>query len=55
MLNFVAKVWKFFEIIKEMWNKLGVTKGYQENFINFINSLDNIDNMKVYLNTKFFD
>ena len=39
-----------FEIIKEMWNKLGVTKGYQENFINFINSLDNIDNMKVYLN-----
>ena len=39
-----------FEIIKTMWNKLGVTKNYQENFINFINNLDDLGNVRLYLN-----
>ena len=39
-----------FEIIKTMWNKLGVTKSYQENFINYINNLDDLGNIRLYLN-----
>ena len=39
-----------FEIIKTMWNKLGVTKSYQENFINYINNLDDLGNTRLYLN-----
>jgi hypothetical protein len=41
-----------FDIIKNMWNKLGVTKAYQENFINFLNSLEGIDNIRMYLNVE---
>ena len=39
-----------FEIIKNLWNKLGVTKIYQENFINLLNSLDDLENIRMYLN-----
>ena len=38
-----------FDIIKTMWSKLGVTKSYQENFINFINNLDDLGNIRLYL------
>ena len=37
-----------FEIIKNMWNKLGVTKIYQENFVNLLNSLEP-SNIRIYL------
>ena len=39
-----------FDIIQVMWNKLGVTKTYQENFINYINNLDDLGNVRLYLN-----
>ena len=39
-----------FEIIKNLWNKLGVTKIYQENFVNLLNSLDDLENIRMYLN-----
>ena len=39
-----------FEIIKNMWNKLGVTKIYQENFVNLLNSLDDTENQRMYMN-----
>ena len=39
-----------FEIIKNMWNKLGVTKIYQENFVNLLNSLDDTENQRMYIN-----
>ena len=38
-----------FEIIKIMWNKFGVTKKYQENFVNFLNSLDKKESIKQFL------
>ena len=34
-----------FEIIKNLWNKLGVTKIYQENFINLLIGLDDLENI----------
>ena len=39
-----------FDIIKVMWNKLGVTKNYQKSFVEFINTLDNADNIRTFLN-----
>ena len=41
-----------FEIIKNMWSKLGVTRVYQENFVNLINSLDEPDSIKLYLSSE---
>ena len=41
-----------FEIIKNMWNKLGVTRTYQENFVNLINSLNEPDNIRLYLSSE---
>ena len=41
-----------FEIIKNMWNKLGVTRVYQENFVNLINSLNEPDNIRLYLSSE---
>ena len=38
-----------FEIIKVMWNKFGVTKKYQENFVNFLNTLDKKETIKHFL------
>ena len=38
-----------FEIIKVMWNKFGVTKKYQENFVNFLNSLNRKETIKQFL------
>ena len=38
-----------FEIIKVMWSKFGVTKKYQENFVNFINSLEKKDSIRQFL------
>ena len=38
-----------FVLIKEMWNKFGVTKKYQENFIEFINSLEKNQSIKQFL------
>ena len=38
-----------FEIIKIMWNKFGVTKKYQENFVNFLNTLDKKETIKQFL------
>ena len=38
-----------FEIIKVMWNKFGVTKKYQENFVDFLNTLDRKETIKQFL------
>ena len=38
-----------FEIIKDLWDKFGVTQRYQENFVNYINSLDRKDNIRQFL------
>ena len=38
-----------FEIIKIMWNKFGVTKKYQENFVHFLNSLEKQESIKQFL------
>ena len=38
-----------FEIIKDLWDKFGVTKKYQENFVNYINNLDRKDNIRQFL------
>ena len=38
-----------FEIIKIMWNKFGVTKKYQENYVNFLNSLNKKESIKQFL------
>ena len=38
-----------FEIIKVMWNKFGVTKKFQENFVNMLNILENNEIIKKFL------
>ena len=38
-----------FEIIQNLWNKFGVTKKYQENFVNHINGLNRKENIKQFL------
>ena len=38
-----------FEIIKDLWDKFGVTQKYQENFVNYINGLDRKENIRQFL------
>ena len=38
-----------FEIIKVMWNRFGVTKKYQDNFVNFLNSIEKKESIKQFL------
>ena len=38
-----------FNIIKDLWNKFGVTKKYQKNFSNFLNSLGKNESIKQFL------
>ena len=44
-----GELYEEFEIIKALWNKFGVNKKYQENFVNQINNLNRKENIKQFL------
>ena len=44
-----SELYEEFEIIKALWSKFGVTKKYQENFVNQINNLNRKESLKQFL------
>ena len=44
-----GELYEEFEIIKALWSKFGVTKKYQENFVNQINNLNRKESLKQFL------